>query len=358
MLTFCSFHRFLGGLLLFFGLQLMTPTIEAQETIVSPSWSSVTVGVANLDKALELWVGTFGFSKLATRDGEDVELAALWRILPTDIKRQALLGMPGAKYGRLHLVEFTEPGPAVREGAQAFDLCPKNLDIYAHDLPARVKEMQADGYTFRNAEPSEVTAPDGTRFREIHLPGHDELNIVLLELLAEENELSEMEFSPQGFAGIGPLITIVGHAPTERDFYANVMGFDLLNDNLLEGPEIERMIGLPVGSGLDVSIWGKGDEPLGQIELIDYRGVQGNDLYPITVPTQLGILHVSYEVTDLEAFKARLHDAGTNYQDREYREVIFGSGKFIRFRTPAGMNIEAFETLPSATPTNEPGASD
>ncbi len=348
-----SSRKVLDGLVLCLALQLMTSTIEAQEAIVSPSWSSVTVGVADLDKALQLWVGTFGFSELAAQDGEDAELAALWRILPSDIKRQALLGMPGSNYGRLHLVEFTEPGPAVREGAQAFDLCPKNLDIYARDLPARVKEMQAAGYTFRNAEPSEVTAPDGTRFREIHLPGHDEVNIVLLELLDKD-----MDFSAKGFAGIGPLITIVGHAPTERDFYANVMGFDILNDNVLEGPEIERMIGLPAGSGLDVSIWGNAQQPLGQIELIDYRGVQGNDLYPITIPTQLGILHVSYEVADLEAFKQKLHAAGLSHQDREFRDVIFGSGKFIRFRTPSGMNIEAFEPLLSVMPTDQPEASE
>jgi catechol 2,3-dioxygenase-like lactoylglutathione lyase family enzyme len=209
--------------------------------------------------------------------------------------------------------------------------------------------MQADGYTFRNAEPSEVTAPDGTRFREIHLHGHDELNIVLLEVIGKE-----MDFSEQGFAGVGPLITIVGHAPSERAFYANVMGFDMLNDNLLEGPEIERMIGLPPGSGLDVSIWGDAGEPLGQIEIIEYRGAKGSNLYPITVPTQLGILHVSYEVSDLEAFKQKLHDSGINPVDRDYREVIFGSGRFIRFRTPSGLNVEAFEPLAADISTDEP----
>lgn len=345
MLAIRSFKRILSGLGLILGLHLLAPAIEAQEAVVAPSWSSVTVGVANLDKALELWVGTFGFSTLATRDGEDTELAALWRILPSDIRRQALLGMSGSRYGRLHLVEFTEPGPAVREGAQTFDLCPKNLDIYVRDLPARVKEMQADGYTFRNAEPSEVVAPDGTRFREIQLPAHDEINIVLLEVLDLKKGPGEMAFSEQGFAGIGPLIAIVGHAATERDFYAHVMGFDMLSDNVLEGPEIERMIGLPPGSGLDVSIWGKADVPLGQIEVIEYRGTKGNDLYPVTVPTQLGILHVSYKVPDLAAFKQKLHSSGINAVARDYREVIYGSGPFIRFRTPSGMNIEAFEPL-------------
>ena len=338
-------------------LLLMTPSAWGQERLVAPSWTSVTVGVADLDTALELWVGTFGFSKLASLEGEDVELASLWKILPSDIKRQALLGMPGAAYGRLHLVEFTEPGPPVREGAQVFDQCPKNLDIYVRDLPTRVKEMQANGFTFRNAEPSEVTAPDGTVFREIQLGGHDEINIVLLEVLGKE-----MDFSEKGFAGIGPLIAIVDQAKPEREFYAEVMGFEILSDNFLDGPDIERMIGLPPGAGLDVSIWGEKNVALGQIELIDYQGVKGTNLYPVTVPTQLGILHTSYAVTDLDAFKQKLHEAGINHQDRGYREVIFGGGKFIRFRTPGGMNIEAFEPLltdlPADEPTDETGASE
>jgi len=60
------------------------------------------------------------------------------------------------------------------------------------------------------------------------------------------------------------------------------------------------------------------------------------------MPTQLGILHVSYAVSDLDAFKQQLHAAGIHQSERDYREIIIGSGRFIRFRTPAGMNIEAY----------------
>jgi catechol 2,3-dioxygenase-like lactoylglutathione lyase family enzyme len=298
----------------------------------------VTVGVADLDQALELWEGIFGFSELANSEGDDAELAALWQILPGDIRRQALLGIVGSEFGKLHLVEFTKPGAPVRKGAQVFDLCPKNLDIYARDLPARVKEMQAMGIHFRTEGPAEVTAPDGTAFREIHMPAHDELNIVLLEVIGKE-----MAYSDKGFTGVGPLIAIVDQAATERAFYADVMGMDLLSDNLIEGPEIERVVGLPNGARLDVSIWGSRSESLGQIELVNYQGVTGNNLYPITVPPCLGILHVTYKVTDLDTFKQKLQDAGIAYNDRRNRTVISGSGHFIRFRSPVGMNIEVFE---------------
>lgn len=310
----------------------------SQDELLAPSWTSVTVGVADLDKALELWVGVFGFSKLAEVDGEDEELAALWRLLPSDIKRQALLGMPGAAYGKLHLVEFTEPGPAVREGAKSYDLGPNSLAVYTRNLPERVKEMQAKGLTFRTAEPSEFLAPDGSSLRVIHLPAHDETNVVLLEMVGEN-----LDFNPQGFTGIGSLISVVQHGTTEAEFYTKVLGLKPLGANQLEGAEIERLIDLPQGTLMDVSLWGQSEQPLGLIELVDYLGVRSVDLFPVAVPTQLGILHVSYEVTDLDAFRQRLYEAGLNHSDREYREVIFGSGRFIRLRSPAGMTLEVFE---------------
>ena len=94
------------------------------------SWTSVSVGVADLDEALNLWSGSFGLEVKAQKDGNDPELARLWGLAPDDIQRQALVGTPGVNTGLMHFVQFKNPGPAVREQAQAFDLCPKNLDIY------------------------------------------------------------------------------------------------------------------------------------------------------------------------------------------------------------------------------------
>jgi catechol 2,3-dioxygenase-like lactoylglutathione lyase family enzyme len=320
-------------------LMLSATTAWSQDDWVAPSWTSVSIGVADLDQALALWAGTFGFSKLAEADGEDPELAALWRLMPSDIKRQALLGMPGARYGRLHLVEFTEPGPAVREGAQTPDLSPVNLMVYARDLPTRVKDMQASGMTFRSAEPLEFTTSDGSVRSEIHLPAHDELNIVL-----REQKTEDIAFSPQGFSAIAALGNAVDFATTESEFYSGILGLQVLGGSQLEGAEIESMVGVTQGVILDLRILGKPDEPLGQVELIDYQNVRSKDLYPVTVPTQLGILHVTYEIADLDALKQRLHEAGINHADRGYREVIIGNGRFIRFRSPAGMNIEVFES--------------
>lgn len=303
------------------------------------SWTSVSVSVANLDSVIELWHNTFGLEVFAEKRGADQELAELWGILPDDIRRQALLGTTGVATGRIHFVEFNDPGSAVRDGAQVFDQCPKNLDIYVRDMPSRVEELKAAGQTFRTDDFSAVTAPDGTVFREIHMVGHDAINIVLLEVIG-----LQLPFNEKGYAAVGPVITIIGDAVSERRFYRDVLGLNVLNDNILEGPEIERMIGLPPGSALDVSIWGVAGEAFGQMEIIEYRGVEGNNLYSKTVPKHRGILHVTYATQDLSKLIRVLEQAGIPWSEGGHRFILPGTGRFIRFHSPAGFRIEVFES--------------
>ncbi|HET6565701.1 MAG TPA: VOC family protein [Xanthomonadales bacterium] len=333
------FTRFLSLALLAICLQFHPVQSAAQDDFLSPSWSSVTVGVADLDQALEFWVGTLGFSQLASAEGDDPELATLWRLLPEDIKRQALLGMPGSTQGRLHLVEFSEPGPAVREGTKAYDAGPQSLVVYAQDLPARVKEMQEAGFTFFSAEPYEVSQADGLQLSEIRLGIHDEVSLILRELHG-----AELVTNARGFSGIMALVNVVEFAQAERDFLSQQMGLGLLAERSIEGIELEYLMGLPSGALLETSSWGAATDVPGQLQLDDFRHASpGANLYPVAVPTQLGILHVTYAATAIEVLQQKLHAGGYNFNDREFREVIYGSGRFIRFRTPAGMNIEAFQ---------------
>ena len=302
------------------------------------AWRSVAVGVADLDDAMRLWVDTFGFDIAAERAGPDPELARLWGIRPTDISRQVLLRTRGQEVGLVHLVEFNEPDAPVREGADVFDLVPKNLDIYVDDMPRRVEELKSSGRTFRTATFSEVTAPDGTAFREIHMPSHDAINIVLLEVIGKQRP-----FTANGFGGIGPLIYIVPDAPTEKRFVADVLGLDKLNDNLLKGPEIERMVGLPPGAGLDVSIWGREGNDFGDIEVIEYQGVRGRNLYPRAVPKSLGVLHISYVVGDAAALRDRATKAGADVVSHGEFSTLAASGNVFSFATPAGLQIYFYE---------------
>ena len=316
------------------------PGITMENTDLS-SWTAVTVGVADLDEALGLWVGDFGFVVAGRRAGPDASLASLWSIDADDIARQALVRTPGSTLGMLHLVEFVDPDPPVRAGARVFDAVPKNLDVYVTDMPARLKALAAAGRAFRNDRYSEMTAPNGVTFREMHMPGHDRINVVLLEILG-----GGMSVPGGDFAGVGPLILIVDDAAAEKAFYREIIGLDLLSDNLLEGAEVEKMIGLPPGAALDVSIWGKKRRPFGQIEIIDYRGVEGGNLYPRARPKSLGILHVAYEAPSLAPLRRRLDDRRIEFSEHAPVSTLFGAGPAISFASPAGFRIEIHERAP------------
>ena len=304
------------------------------------SWTHITVGVADVDEALGLWVDEFGFEVVAEHAGPDPGLAEFWGLGDgSAIVRQAVVATPGESRGQIHLVQFADPGVPVRHGAEVFDLLPKNLDIHAEDLPAKFEMLKAKGRTFRSDRYSEVTSPSGTTFREIHMKGHDETNIVLLEVLGESEH-----YSPKGFSGVGPVITIVPDAAAEQQFYVDALGLEVLSENLLKGPEIERMVGLPPGAGLDVRVLGHGDEHFGRIEIVDYQGVEGENRYPRAVPPALGTLHVRYELENLEPLTSRLEALGVDYRSHDSVETLLGSGSAIVFRSPAGFRIEAQQT--------------
>lgn len=309
--------------------------INSGTEVRNKSFATVTVGVANLDLALDLWVNTFGMESVASTNGHDTELQRLWSLSDGDIARQALIGTPGKTEGRIHFVEFDRPGPPVRQGAATFDSCPKNLDIYVDDMAIRIEGLKARGHRFKSDDFSEIVAPNGDRVREIHLPAHDGLNIVLLQMVDEK-----IDFSPQGFSGVGPIITTVADAEKEREFYQSVLDLELVAEDVLVGAEIETMIGLPSGAGLHFSVWGNPLAPFGRMEIIKYEGVSGADLFARAAPKALGILHVAYRTSSLKHLIERLETFGISHLDHGHIELLSGSGKVISFRSPAGFRIE------------------
>ena len=122
-----------------------------------------------------------------------------------------------------------------------------------------------------------------------------------------------------------------------------MLGLEILSENILTGPEIERMVGLPPGAGLDVSVLGHQQEHFGRIEIVDYRGVEGTNLYPRAKPKALGTLHVSYMAADLEPLRVRLMAAEIPVTEYGHVSSLFGDGEAIAFASPAGLRIEVHQ---------------
>lgn len=304
------------------------------------AFSHVTVGVASLDQALGFWVENFGLMVRDRREGPDAGLAALWGIEPARISRQAIVATPTAAadraaVGAMHLVEFRDPLPAVRLGARPFDLLPKNLDLYTTDMPARYAELEAAGHQFR-ARWAEMAAGQH-RFREVQMQAHDAINLVLIEAIGPGYATA---MSPRGYAGVGPLVTIVPDIGIETVFWRDVLGMSTTLELELDGPVIERTVGLPAGAALRLRVFGDPAEALGRIEIIEYQQVHGENRYPQARPPATGILHANWQIPDLEPIRARLRDAKLPFAEHGTVGALYGSGPVLSFFSPAGFRVE------------------
>ena len=305
---------------------------------MASAWHWVSIGTADIGAALDFWVGRLGFECVARAEGDDPGLREHWGLADRQIARQAMVRSAGAENGGMHLVEWDAAADSVRAEAQVFDLCPKNLDIYVDDLPARMAQLVDQGVVFRNEHYSEAVSPDGVHFREIHLAGHDDINIVLLQVIG-----SDTLIPPTGFSGVGPLVCIVREPTEEKRFYEQVVGLKLSHDNILGGPDIEQMIGLPAGCALEVSIWAEPGQPLGEVELVTYQGTDGADLYPRARPGGRGITHLNWWLDDIEAFAAHLTKQGVSYKLSKVEGTLFRSSSSLIFQSPAGLRLEVHE---------------
>ena len=303
--------------------------------VVLTAWSWVSIGTSDVAAACHFWVDMLGFECTDLIEGDDPGLREHWQLSDRLICRQAMLQSPGAAFGAIHLVEYDTAAATVRQDAAVFDLCPKNLDIYVDDLPLRMAELTARGVRFRNEQYSEAVSPDGVHFREIHLAGHDDINIVLLQIMGDGALPTE-----SGFYGVGPLVCIVEDSAAEKAFYRDVMGLSLAHDNVLAGPEIEQMIGLPAGCALEVSIWAQMGQPLGEVELVTYQGTQGANRYPRAVPGARGVTHLNWWVEDMAAWKDHLVQLNVPFNRSRLSGRLMQSRESVRLHSPAGLSIE------------------
>jgi len=293
----------------------------------------VTVGVADLEPALDLWCGTFGMEIVGRRDGADPALAALWDMRPHEICAQALIRSPGTTVGWLHLVQFSDPAAPVRADADPMDLGPKNLDVYCDNIHARVGELQAAGWPFRSRvieyKVGDIVAS------EVQMPGPDDTNIVFVEVDGQT-----MPVSPAGYCGITSFVVIVPNLEVEAGFYKEVLGFEELLRHRITGAEIEEIVNLPSMTGVEMLVLGREHERFGRVELIQYDGSPGADRFGLARAPALGSLHCAFRVASIDATLAR--HAGP-VQRVDASGALFGAGAAAVLRSPAGLHVELFE---------------
>ena len=298
------------------------------------AFAYVVISVADMDRALGLWVERFGMQVVTRRDGSDPDLARAWGLTADGIVEQVLLRTPGMSDGGVHLVQFKTPGPAVRAGASPTDLVMKSVDISVREMAARYAELTAAGYKFRSA-PGRLTTAD-MEFFEVHMFGPDDVNLVFVDIPARPEPVSPKQY------GVAPqIVVITPDNVRETAFFQSTLGLALISHNTFAGPEIEKAVGLPKGASLDVRILGNPDSHYGRLDFVQYGGATGRDLYPRARPPARGMLSISYQVKDLAPILARAKALGLT--DHGTVSTVLGAGRLVSLTTPAGMRVDLLQ---------------
>ncbi|MGD9599108.1 MAG: VOC family protein [Steroidobacteraceae bacterium] len=306
----------------------------------------VVISVGDMKEALDLWVGHFGMEVADRREGADAELARAWGLNDDGIVDQALLLTPGQQEGGVHLVRFREPGTPVRAGAAATDLLPKSVDVAVRDIEARHAELVASGYRFRSA--IGVLETGDVEVHEVHMTGHDDINIVFVEQPAHPEPVSSKGY------GVAPLIvTVSPDNGAEAQFLKQMLGLDEIAHNRFGGPQVEKTIGLPPGASLDVRILGDSARAFGRIELVQYEGVTGENRYPRARAPARGQLSITYVVDDLSPWLAKRPGNRVTLLGRG--AGIYGTGRIATMTTPAGLRVDLVERASTRGPAR-PGS--
>lgn len=304
--------------------------------MINKQFYSLITGVKSLTAALEFWHETLGFLILEQSEGPDEDLSSMLGISSDNISAQALLAVNHQQDSSLlHLVEFKHADDAVRNGASPTDLCPKNIDLYSKDLDHHYATLEKAGHPFRAPwQLLEVDDPSGlSKVKEGQMPGHDSTNIGFMELVN-----MPLPFTANGFSGMGPLVTVNSDADLEQDFYIKYLGLEVCMTHQFSGPEIEKIVGLPPGKALDMRLLGDPNSWFGRVELIQYQGMTGKDLYKKAHAPATGALHLVYKTEDFSRSLADL----TAYDDTT--EVLtldtsYYKGRILPVTTPAGFKL-------------------
>jgi len=325
-------------------------TLHAPQTARTdqPTIATVPLAVAytvfstgDMKASLDLWANHFGMEIVARQKGTDPELARAWGLPADGIADQALLLTPGVSRGGVHVVRFSNPGPSVRDGAAPTALLPKNFDVATDDIHARYAELKAAGYEFRS-EPHLMTPS----VYEMQMTGPDDININFVGSGPEGSNLRRRKLSTKGY-GPGVLMVVTSaDYKADADTLQRLLGMQQIQGLHLRGPDIEKIINLPPGGGLDTRILGDPAEPYGTVQVVQYSGVLSSEnRYPRTKAPARGMLSFTYFVDDLSPWLAQ---AGRGEITALGKGAgIYGPGRMATFTTPAGLRVDVVEKADS-----------
>jgi catechol 2,3-dioxygenase-like lactoylglutathione lyase family enzyme len=318
-------------------------------TALITAMRSITVGVSNLDTALDLFHGVMGLA-LEWRRPLPAAQAQAWS-LPAGVDGEwAELSCQGYPIGRLRLLALAPtPRETVRLDTQIggpdspLDIGPKAIDFYVRSPAATAwHQLVAAGCIARSPPVRHVIGP--VESEEAVLFGPD--GVPLLIMVGHRHPASQMRpGAPHGDYSEVPTISVVaGDLERTRRFYGELLGLTAAQDD--ETPaefrdQVNRLVGIPAGSRVRFLLYQDPAEPSGKILLVHFGGASQRRLSDRMHPSRLGVALYTHGCRDLDALADRVRRDGAAAGARIVDDPRTAAGR--RILLVRGPNEELFE---------------
>lgn len=245
------------------------------------------VGAVDVRSSAEFLHSAFGFEEVG-RTGEEV-----------------VLGAPGAPSGRVRLV----PTEGSAAGAAVWDVGPRLLGMYSRDLDRTVEAIDAAGGAARPP----VTYPYGTAsLSETLASGPDDVWWTIPRAVTGMHRHSDAYATDteRVHSELHTAVLVVADHDAALAFFT-AGGLDTVFDGEMDGPDFERLIGIPEGASLRLTFMGGPGHLPARFEIMSFSGTPTKDL----TGADVGVRRLLFVCDDAAATREALVGAGGELMD-------------------------------------------
>lgn len=278
---------------------------------------SVTVGVSNLDSALDLFRDAMGLR--VEFDDAAADVGSAWALPKETRVRLVELSCSGYEYGRLRLAEFT-PSSDVRVrdefggGDSAADIGPKAIDFYVRpesSLGQTLVDLAGHGAV---PQTRPIRYEVGSLIsEEAVLAGPDGVPMLLMRAVRHPSTSLRQDGPTCAFSEIPTVSVIVDDLDASTPFYEDVLGYVRGTDAPIKSElqaTVAELTGVPVGTPIYLRLVREAGHASGKILLIRFDGISQARLAGRMRPGHLGISLYSCEVEGLDELRVRIERFG------------------------------------------------
>ena len=311
----------------------------------------VTLGVADLDGALNLYRDVCGF-RVESDTRAPVSLLSVWGLAPYANVRLVELSCDGYAFGRLRLAGFSggqapitrrDYGPDATD--RTTDVGPKALDLYvAPPLERTIEILAAAGCPLR-AGPIRFIVRDADS-EEAMLTGPG--SVPLLLMVGHRHPIRAQRAVPAAgrTSEIATVSVIVADLAATRRFYVDGLGLRGVDiDDELQGAERQRvchLFGVAEDTRVSLVLFRDPAQPSGKVLGVHFHDRTTAALANAMRPGNIGINLFSTRCAHLEALRDRLQGNGSE-EHLPIAHVALGDGMPARVMLARGPNGELFE---------------